>query len=147
MTKIPRDYLKYWKVIRQYYKVKHGLSQAELDVLLFLFSEGYFDRDRFADFDSLLAWDKDRFNKMLSDGWIEVFRKRQYGKKSLYQISDKGRNVVMDIYRKLNGEEIPTSHSQNPMFLKNVSYSDKVYRNMVKDMNNFIRQQRRQPRE
>lgn len=147
MTKIPRDYLKYWKVIRQYYKVKHGLSQAELDVLLFLFSEGYFDRDRFADFDSLLAWDKDRFNKMLNDGWIEVFRKRMNGKKSLYQISDKGRNIVMDIYRKLNGEEIPTSLSQNPMFQKNVSYSDKVYRNMVRDMNNFIRQQRRQTHE
>lgn len=147
MTKIPRDYLKYWKVIRQFYKVKHGLSQAELDVLLFLFSEGYFDRDRFADFDSLLAWDKDRFNKMLNDGWIEVFRKRMNGKKSLYQISDKGRNIVMDIYRKLNGEEIPTSLSQNPMFQKNVSYSDKVYRNMVRDMNNFIRQQRRQTHE
>jgi hypothetical protein len=144
MTKIPRDYLKYWKVIRQFYKVKHGLTQSELDVLLFLFSEGYFDRDRFADFDSLLAWDKDRFNKMLNDGWIEVFRKRMNGKKSLYQISDKGRNIVMDIYRKLNGEEIPTSLSQNPMFQKNVSYSDKVYRNMVKDMNTFIRQQRRQ---
>lgn len=144
MTKIPRDYLKYWKVIRQFYKVKHGLTQSELDVLLFLFSEGYFDRDRFADFDSLLAWDKDRFNKMLNDGWIEVFRKRMNGKKSLYQISDKGRNIVMDIYRKLNGEEIPTSLSQNPMFQKNVSYSDKVYRNMVKDMNAFIRQQRRQ---
>jgi hypothetical protein len=144
MTKIPRDYLKYWKVIRQFYKVKHGLTQSELDVLLFLFSEGYFDRDRFGDFDSLLAWDKDRFNKMLNDGWIEVFRKRMNGKKSLYQISDKGRNIVMDIYRKLNGEEIPTSLSQNPMFQKNVSYSDKVYRNMVKDMNTFIRQQRRQ---
>jgi DNA-binding transcriptional regulator PaaX len=81
---------------------------------------------------------------MLNDGWIEVFRKRMNGKKSLYQISDKGRNIVMDIYRKLNGEEIPTSLSQNPMFQKNVSYSDKVYRNMVKDMNTFIRQQRRQ---
>jgi hypothetical protein len=144
MTKIPRDYLKYWKVVRQFYKAKHGLSQAELDVLLFLYTEGYFDRERFAEFNNILVWDKDRFNKMLRDGWIEMFRGRTKNKRAIYQLSDRGNNIVKDIYRKLNGEEIPTSLSQNPMFLKNVKYTDKVYRNMIKEMNDFTRQQRHQ---
>jgi hypothetical protein len=52
--------------------------------------------------------------------------------------------MISSIYKKLNGEEIPVSLSQNPMFLKNVSYADKVYRNMVKEMNKVIRQQRHQ---
>ena len=30
------------------------------------------------------------------------------------------------------------------MFARNVSYTDKVYRNMIKEMNKFIRQQRHQ---
>ena len=37
------DYLKYWRVIRYFIKAKYGLSQAELDVILFLKSEGYFE--------------------------------------------------------------------------------------------------------
>ncbi len=71
------DYLKYWRVIRQYIKVKYGLTQSDLDIILFLNSEGYFDKDKFSEFDSILSWDEQRFNKLLRDGWIEVFRKRK----------------------------------------------------------------------
>jgi hypothetical protein len=49
---------------------------------------------------------------------------------------------LVSLYKKLNGEEIPESPSSNPLFLKNVSYTDKVYRNYIKEMNSFIRQQR-----
>jgi len=71
---------------------------------------------------------------LLRDGWITVFRKRSGNKKALYEISYKGRRMIGSIYKKLNGEEIPVSPSVNPMFLKNVSYTDKVYRNMIKEM-------------
>jgi predicted transcriptional regulator len=138
------DYLKYWRVIRQFMKVKYGLSQSDLDVLLFLYSESYFDRDRFDEFNSLLAWDTKRFSNLLKDGWIEIFRKHRGKYKSIYVISSRGKAVVRSIYRKLNGEEIPVSLSQNSMFLKNVSYTDKVYRNMIMKMNEAIRQQRHQ---
>lgn len=136
--------MKYWRVIRQFMKVKYGLSQSDLDVLLFLYSESYFDRDRFDEFNSLLAWDTKRFSNLLKDGWIEIFRKHRGKYKSIYVISSRGKAVVRSIYRKLNGEEIPVSLSQNSMFLKNVSYTDKVYRNMIMKMNEAIRQQRHQ---
>lgn len=144
MKNKPEDYLKYWRVIRQFMKVKYGLSQSDLDVLLFLYSESYFDRDRFDEFNSLLAWDTKRFSNLLKDGWIEIFRKHRGKYKSIYVISSRGKAVVRSIYRKLNGEEIPVSLSQNSMFLKNVSYTDKVYRNMIMKMNEAIRQQRHQ---
>lgn len=147
MKKYPEDYLKYWRVIRQYVKSKHGLTQGDLDVLLFLYSEPYFDKDRFQEFNNLLSWDRNRFDKLLRDGWIENFRKYHGSQRGIYNLSDKGKNVVRDIYKKLNGEEIPTSLSYNPMFLKNVKYTDKVYRNMILEMNKTIKQQRRQPRE
>lgn len=136
------DYLKYWRVIRQYIKVKYKLTQSDLDVLLFLNSEGYFNKDKFSEFDNVLSWDVGRFDKLLRDGWIEVFRKRHGKTKGLYTLSYKAKRVVTSIYKKLSGEEIPTSPSQNPIFLKNVSYSDKRYRNAIIAMNEFIRRQR-----
>lgn len=138
------DYLKYWRVIQYYYKTKYNLTQAELDMLLFLYSESYFSKDKFREFNEVLPWNEKRFDKMRSEGWIEVFRKRSGKYKALYQLSYKAVRMISSLYKKLNGEEIPVSLSQNPMFLKNVSFSDKVYRNMVKEMNAFIRQQRHQ---
>jgi len=138
------DYLKYWRVIRQFVKVKHGLSQADLDILLFLKSEKYFSKDKFKEFDELLSWNVNRFDNLLRDGWIEVFRKRQGKYKGVYTLSQKSKRVTTSIYKKLNGEEIPTSNDGNPMFLRNVSYTDKVYRNFIKEINAFTRQQRHQ---
>jgi hypothetical protein len=129
-------------VIRYYIRAKHGLSQVEIETLLFLYSETYFSRDKFQEFNELLSWDRNRFNKLLREGWIEIFRRRMNRKKMLYQLSFKSIRMIEDIYRKLNGEEIPVSLSQNPLFKKNVSYSDKVYRNMIKSMHEFTKQQR-----
>ncbi len=136
------DYLKYWRVIRYFVKAKYDLSQGELDVILFLNSEGHFGKDKFDEFNELLSWDKGRFKRLLRDGWIQVFRKRCGPTKTLYILSYKSKRLVLSIYKKLNGEEIPTSLSGNPMFAKNVKYTDKVYRNFIIEMNAFIRQQR-----
>jgi hypothetical protein len=147
MQKTPRNYLKYWKVIRQYYKTKFGLLQADLDVLLFMFSERYFTRERFKKFDKILTWDRWRFDKLLKDGWFEVFRPKEGKKRTVYKMSDKGINVVKDIYRKLNGDEIPMTACNNPMFKRKVKYTDKVYKNMIIEMNKSIQQERRGPHE
>jgi len=136
------DYLKYWRVIRQYIKSKYGLTQSELDVILFLKSEGYFSKDKFDEFDSVLSWDIDRFEKLKKAGWIQKFRNRVGKSRALYMLSSKAKNVTNLIYRKISGEEIATSPSSNPMFLKNVSYTDKVYRHAIIKMNASIRRQR-----
>ena len=141
------DYLKYWRVIRQFIKIKYGITQADLDMLLFLYSEKYFDRGKFEEFHSLLGWDKQRFEKLRQNEWIVVFRKRMGNRKAIYQLSIKSNRMIQSIYRKLSGEEIPVSSSNNKMFAKNVSYSDKVYRNMIIEMNKVIKQQRHQTHE
>ena len=138
------DYLKYWRVVRQFIKVKHKLSQSDLDILLFLKSEEYFSKDKFKEFDDLISWERNRFERLRQDGWIEVFRKRMGKRKALYQLSQKAKRVTTSIYKYLNGKEIPISNDGNPMFLRNVSYTDKVYRNFIIKMNAFIKQQRHQ---
>ena len=138
------DYLKYWRVIRQFTKIKYGLSQSDLDILFFLYSEKYFDTDKFKEFDSLLGWDKSRFYRLMKKEWIATFRHGMSpgGRRVIYTLTPKATNMIRSVYKKLSGEEIPTSQSQNKMFAKNVSYSDKVYRNMIKEMNAIIKQQR-----
>jgi hypothetical protein len=135
------DYLKYWRVIRYFIKAKYGLSQADLDILLFLHTEKYFDKNDFDEFNELVSWDKNRFENLRKEGWIESFRKRKGNRRAVYQLSYKAQRVITSIYKKLEGQEIPESASSNPLFLKNVSYNDKVYRNYIKKLNKSIRQQ------
>lgn len=144
MKKTAPDYLKYWRVIRYFVKAKYKLTQADLDIILFLYSEKYFDKSKFDEFDELLSWDVKRFNRLLKEGWIQSFRKKVDNRRAVYQLSYKGSRMVHSIYQKLNGEEIPVSNNTNPMFLRKVNYSDKVYRNMIKEMNAATRQQRHQ---
>lgn len=134
------DYLKYWRVIRQYTKVRYGLSQSDLDVLLFLNSEGYFSKSKFSEFAQLVSWDEQRFARLLRDGWIENFRERYNSRRALYSLSYKSRRMLDSIYKKLDGEEISEVPDNNPMFRKKVRFSDKVYRNMIKSMNKAIRE-------
>lgn len=136
------DYLKYWRVIRQFAKIKYELTQADLDMLLFLYSEKYFGKDKFEEFDNLLGWDVTRFFRLQKAGWIVMFRSRVGNRKALYQLTIKATRMIQTLYRKLSGEEIPVSNSYNKMFHKNVSYSDKVYRDMIIEMNKVIKQQR-----
>lgn len=136
------DYLKYWRVIRQFIKSKYGLTQSDLDMLLFLYTEEYFSKDKFQEFNELLSWEVARFDRLRRDNWIEMFRKNSGKHKALYTLSYKTKRMIDSLYKKLNGEEIPTSPSKNPMFKRNVKYSDKVYRNFIKEMNATIKQQR-----
>jgi hypothetical protein len=138
--------LKYWRVIQMYIKRRYKLSQTDIDCLMFLYSEKYFTITKFKEYENLLFWDKDRFNSLKKRGWIEVFRvgdKRAAIRKrvaTIYCLSIKGTRLISSIYKKLSGEEIPEMGCINPMFKRNVRYTDKVYRMMIKTMNEEIRQ-------
>ena len=106
MKSTPSDYLKFWRVIRYYVKSKHQISQADLDIILFLYSEGYVGKEKFEQYVQLISWDKDRFNDLLRNKWLERFRRKGTDGRALYSLSDKAKNLVRDIYRKLEGEEL-----------------------------------------
>lgn len=134
MTKIPKDYLKYYRVIFYFYKRKFNLSQAELDVLLFLYSESYFDCVKIKEIEGILPWDKTRIAKLKKEGFIDTFREDKKSKR-LYVLSKKSKNIVNGIYEKLNGARVPMTYDNNPMYAKDVPYTDKVYKQMIKRMN------------
>ena len=135
------DYLKYWRVIRYYVKSKYGLTTGELEMLLFLYSEGYFDRTKFNEFNNVISWDTKRFEKLQRDGWIVYFRQPRRNIKAIYELSMKAKKLIDSVYKKLNGEEISIKESTSPIFKRNVKYTDKVYRNMIMNMRNATRRQ------
>jgi len=137
------DYLKYWRVIRYFIKDKYGLSQNDLDVLLYLYSEGYFKTKDFEKFNEILSWDTKRFRRLLKEGWIVYFREPRGKYAAVYELSYKCKRMIDSIYKKLDGEEIPETTGGSGLFYKNVGYNDKRYRNFIVDMNRKLKEKRK----
>ena len=89
MNIFKNNYLKYWRVIRYWVKSKYGLSTPDLEMLLFLYSEERFHKTKFKEFEELMSWDVNRFDRLLRDGWIQVWRKRSGKEATLYEVSYK----------------------------------------------------------
>ena len=134
------DYLKYWRIIRYWVKATYGLTTPDLEMLLFLYSEHLFKKSDFKEYEEIMSWDINRFDRLLRDGWIHVWRKRKGSEATLYELTYKTKRIIDTIYKKLTGEELS---ERNPLFNKNVSYADKVYRNAIKKLNESIKQRRR----
>jgi|TARA_R110000782_G_scaffold54064_1_gene114536 hypothetical protein len=138
---IPKnDYLKYWKVVKQWAKVKYKLGTADIEMLLFLYSEGLFTQKQFEEYNEIMTWDKNRFHNLLKDKLIIVWRKRKGRDATLYELGFSGKRICASIYKKLNMEELVSENKRsNPMFSTQAVYSEKVYRNIIKKMNQEIK--------
>jgi hypothetical protein len=142
---LERNFLKYYRVIKRFTKVKYGLGEMKLDMLLFLYDEGPFNKTNFSQYANLMSFDREMFEDLLRDGWIRVYREKGKGRRNiLYVLTHRSNTMVESMYNYMNGAEIPTNVNDAPIFKRNVKYSDKVYRNMILKMNKaslaYIRQ-------
>lgn len=142
------NYLKYLKIVRYWAKRTHEVGLADLEMLLFLYSERLFKRTDFNDYEELFSWDVNRFNNLVKKGWISLWRKKKGSEAALYEVSYKGKRLILSVYKKLSGEEtISESPNKNPIFKKDSPYTDKVYRRAIKRMNKTTTQQQRHAQE
>ena len=82
-----------------------------------------------------MAWDKNRWEKLRKEGWVDVFREgdRKASKGSIFKTSFKAKQLITRIYKILLGEDdIPISYRN--VFFKNKSYTDKVFNKSIDDM-------------
>jgi len=87
-----------------------------------------------------MSWDKNRFHNLLKDKWIIVWRKRKGRESTLYELGFRGKRLCASIYKKLNMEEtVSEDRRRNPIFDPNATYSHKVYRKIIKKMNQEIK--------
>lgn len=135
------NFLKYWRVVRKWAFVKHGLSYPDLEMLLFLYSEGKFSRSDFQEYNELFPWKRDRFDVLLQKGHIIKWRNQKLGTKegALYVMSHATTAIIRSVYRKLDGTEA-IGENHNRLFNKDAGYIDRRYRNFIKKLNKETRE-------
>ncbi len=129
--------LKYYRLIRKWACKTYGLKDADLELLIYLDCKIHFTRNDFIEGVYTYSWDKNRWERLRRDGWIDVWRQRNRTtmKYTIYKTSFKCQNLIKRIYRiMLAQEDLPTS--QRSVFYNNKSYTDKVYNKAIDDMIN-----------
>ena len=126
--------LKQYRVIRKWACKTYKIKDADLELLIYFDCLDLFTRQDYLNGIYTYSWDKNRWERLRREGWIETWRHRNRTtiKYSIYKTSFKCRQLISRIYRMLLGtEDLPTSLRRNKIMEGN-SYSDKV---MIKAIN------------
>ena len=126
---------KYYRLIRKWACETYGLKDADLELLIYLDCKSRFTRNDFIQGVYTYSWDKNRWERLRKDGWIEAWRHRNRTtiKYTIYKTSFKCSQLITRMYRIMLAEEdLPTS--ERSKFFKNKSYTDKVYNKSIDDM-------------
>lgn len=129
--------LKHYRIIRKWACRNNDLTDAELELLIYLDCVDMFTIDDFKMGTYSFSWNNRRWNKLIQNEWIKVWRKRNRTtqKYNIYKVSFKGKQLISRIYRIMLGEEdIPTSERRNSI-MKGKTYMDKVLQTSVYNVN------------
>ncbi len=127
--------LKYYRLVRRWACKTYDLKDADLELLVYLDCKELFTRNDFIDGVYTYSWDKNRWERLRREGWIDVFkeRNRTTSKYAVYKVSSKSKRLINRIYRILLAEEdLPTATTS--VFYNNKSYTDKVFNKAIDDM-------------
>ena len=127
--------LKYYRLIRKWACKTYNIKDADLELLIYLDCKDRFTRNEFIDGVYTYSWDKDRWERLRRDGWIDVWRERKgkLQKYTIYKTSFKCKQLIKRVYRIMLAEEdLPTGTISK--FFNNKSYTDKVYNKAIDDM-------------
>ncbi len=127
---------KYYRLVRKWACKTYNLNDADLELLIHFDCLGKFTRNDYINGTYIYSWDKNRWERLRKEGWIEVYAKRNRTtiKYTVYKVSTKCKYLITRIYRILLGQEdLPIS--RRSVFNKNISYRDKVYNTAIDKMN------------
>ena len=69
---------KYYRIVRKWACKQNGLTDADLELLIYLDCKVRFTRNDFINGTYTMSWDKARWEKLRNDGWIDVWRPVSY---------------------------------------------------------------------
>lgn len=111
---VKHDYLKYLSMVKNYAKSRYGLHDRDFELILFLYSEKLFTRKQIEEYTEIIPWDKDRFYRLMKEGWIHEYMPRTYRNLAVYELTRKAKKFVAYIYAVLNGElELPEEKARS----------------------------------
>jgi len=129
--------LKHYRIIRKWACKNNGLTDAELELLIYLDCIEYFTKKDFKQGVYSYSWNNRRWNKLIKEDWIVVWRNRNRTtqKYNIYKSSFKFKQLINRIYKIMLGEEdIPTSERRN-IIMKRRSYTEKVLFKAINNVN------------
>ena len=129
--------LKHYRIIRKWACKNYNLNDADLELLIYFDCMDLFTREDFKIGTYSYSWDNRRWNKLLKNDWIVVWRSRNRTtqKYNIYKVSFKCKQLISRMYRIMLGEEdIPASERRNKL-IKGNSYTDKVLTQAIYNVN------------
>ena len=129
--------LKHYRIIRKWACKNYNLNDADLELLIYFDCMDLFTREDFKIGTYSYSWDNRRWNRLLKEDWITVWRKhnRTTQKYNIYKVSFKCKQLISRMYRIMLGEEdIPTSLHRNKI-MKGKTYIDKVMITSIEHVN------------
>ena len=108
--------LKHYRIVRKWACKNNNLNDADLELLIYFDCMDLFTRQDFLNGTYTYSWDKRRWQRLVREGLIVVWRHRNNTtqKYSLYKTSVKCKLLINKIYRILLGQEdLPTSKQRN----------------------------------
>ena len=129
--------MKHYRSIRKWSCKNNNLNDADLELLIYLDAIDMFTKDDFIKGTYSFSWDNRRWNRLLKQGWIVVWRKRNRTtqKYHIYKVSFKGKQLISRIYRIMLGEEDINIGRRNKIINGN-TYTDKVMTKAIYNVNN-----------
>ena len=129
--------LKHYRIIRKWACKNNNVNDADLELLIYFDCMGRFTKQDFKTGTYSYSWDNRRWNRLLKQGWIIVWRNRNRTtqKYNIYEVSFKCKQLISRMYRIMLGEDdIPTSERRNKLIAGN-SYTDKVLTEAIYNVN------------
>ena len=103
--------LKHYRIIRKWACKTCDIKDADLELLIYLDALDMFTKHDFKKGTYSYSWDNRRWNRLLKQGWITVWRNRNRTtqKYHIYKVSTKCKQLISRMYRIMLGEEdMPT---------------------------------------
>ena len=129
--------LKHYRIIRKWVCKTCDLKEADLELLIYLDAVDLFTKQDVKIGAHSYSWDNRRWNRLLKQGWIIVWRKRNRTtqKYHIYKVSFKCKQLISRMYRIMLGEEdIPTTKQSNKL-MNGSTYMEKVLSTSINYMN------------
>ena len=128
---------KHYRIVRKWACKNNNLNDADLELLIYLDCMDLFSKQDFLTGSYSYSSDNRRWNRLLKEGWIEVWRERNRTtqKYNIYKVSFQCKQLILRMYRIILGEEdIPTSTRRNKI-MKGQNYTDKVLITSINNVN------------
>jgi len=129
--------MKHYRIIRKWACRNNNLNDADLELLIYLDCMDMFTKQDFKTGCYSYSWDNRRWNRLLKEGWIVVWRPRNRTTQMyhIYKTSFQCKHLIRKVYRIMTGEDdLPTSPQRNSI-MKGKTYTDKVLITSIKNVN------------